>query len=265
MFELNGIQYSEEQVKAAAAQSNMSVEDYIERAGLKKAEPTVETTAPAVGSRRITQPNVGVSQQAVGSLELQRPRTTDESLNLLANKAATEELSAGEKMMNSLRNVPTMLKQAAPYITLGTDSLMAAIFGREAMDEFNNNPDIPEIFRITDKTLAADRKRIQELNEEMQARGATGEIVKGFKEGDIGEIAAGVVNGITSIGSSAAVNMLTLGGGLIPEFIGRGYIDYNETLAKEKGKSLEELVEDGEDEIDTPIGCLLYTSPSPRD
>lgn len=254
VYVVNGVEYNVSPDREEQFLKDFPTAQLLEEESVEKTEPTVETTAPAVGSRRMTQPNVGVSQQAVGSLELQRPRTTDESLNLLANKAATEELSAGEKMMNSLRNVPTMLKQAAPYITLGTDSLMAAIFGREAMDEFNNNPDIPEIFRITDKTLAADRKRIQELNEEMQARGATGEIVKGFKEGDIGEIAAGVVNGITSIGSSAAVNMLTLGGGLIPEFIGRGYMDYNETLAKEKGKSLEELIEDGEDEIDTPIG-----------
>ena len=43
-----------------------------------KQQPTVETTAPAVGSRRITQPNVGVSQQAVGSLVSQQPEQEEE-------------------------------------------------------------------------------------------------------------------------------------------------------------------------------------------
>ena len=72
--------------------------------------------------------------------------------------------------------------------------------------------------------------------------GKTGSIVKGFKEGDIGEIAAGIVNGITSIGSSLAINVLTQGGGLATDLIGRSYIDYNDTLAAQKGKTLSDLI-----------------------
>ena len=86
MFELNGVQYSQEQVEAAAAQSNMSVEDYIERAGLKKTEPTVETTAPAVG--KITRSNVGDSQQVVGSSDLQEAEDEPTILQSLAAKSA---------------------------------------------------------------------------------------------------------------------------------------------------------------------------------
>ena len=56
-----------------------------------KQQPTVETTAPAVGSRRITQPNVGVSQQAVGSLVSQQPEQEEEEEyepNILQSLAA---------------------------------------------------------------------------------------------------------------------------------------------------------------------------------
>ena len=86
MFELNGVQYSQEQVEAAAAQSNMSVEDYIERAGLKKAEPTVETTAPAVG--RVTRSSVGDSQQVVGSSDSQEAEDEPNILQSLAARTA---------------------------------------------------------------------------------------------------------------------------------------------------------------------------------
>ena len=86
MFELNGVQYSQEQVEAAAAQSNMSVEDYIERAGLKKTEPTVETTAPAVG--RVTRSSVGDSQQVVGSLDSQEAEDEPNILQSLAARTA---------------------------------------------------------------------------------------------------------------------------------------------------------------------------------
>ena len=54
-----------------------------------KQQPTVETTAPAVGSRRITQPNVGVSQQAVGSSVSQQPKQEEEyEPNILQSLAA---------------------------------------------------------------------------------------------------------------------------------------------------------------------------------
>ena len=43
MFELEGEQYSLEQVTSAAEQSNMSLEDYLEEYGIKKLEETVET------------------------------------------------------------------------------------------------------------------------------------------------------------------------------------------------------------------------------
>ena len=101
VYVVNGVEYNVSPDREEQFLKDFPTAQLLEEESVEKTEPTVETTAPAVGSRRMTQPNVGVSQQAVGSLELQRPRTTDESLNLLANKAATEELSAGEKMMNS--------------------------------------------------------------------------------------------------------------------------------------------------------------------
>ena len=94
MFELNGVQYSQEQVEAAAAQSNMSVEDYIERAGLKKTEPVVETTAPATG--RVTRSSVGDSQQVVGSSDSQEDEDEPNILQSLAAKTARGLVTFGK-------------------------------------------------------------------------------------------------------------------------------------------------------------------------
>ena len=52
MFELNGKQFTLEQVKEAAEASNMTVEQYIAKAGLNEAgkeKPVAATTATAPG------------------------------------------------------------------------------------------------------------------------------------------------------------------------------------------------------------------------
>ena len=131
--------------------------ELLEDESVEKTEPVVETTAPATG--RLTRSNVGDSQQVVGSSDSQKIRTTDESLNLLDNKPE-EEKTAGEKMLTSLRNVPSQLSQAIPFINVGTDAVYRAIFGNEAIDNWNANEDIPDFFKITDEQLAEDRKSL---------------------------------------------------------------------------------------------------------
>ena len=85
------------------------------------------------------------------------------------------------------------------------------------------------------------QKEIQTVNEIAQQRGGTGQIAEGFKEGDAGEIASGVVNGLTSFVPSLVLGTATLGTSTAIEFFGDAYVDYNSEVAKRKGITFKEL------------------------
>ena len=250
----------------------------------KKIEPVAETTAPAAGQT----PDMG-SQLESGSLESQsedpalgvidqifkpdvernetyeqrEARQELELNNKIKERIASrgdKELTSGDKMINSIGNMADQFQQFIPNLVISSNKIFRGIFGDEAIDAFVANKKIPEFFKegLSEKDLdeAIQQQQLQEAE-----MGETGSLVKGFKEGDVGEIAAGLVNAITSIGSSVAINTLTAGGGLIPDMIGRAYIDYNDTVAKQKGKTLSDLIRDGEDEVTVPatIGAISGT------
>ena len=247
-----------------------------------KPEPTVETTAPAVGQRPDTElqlesgsselqsedPALGIIDQIfkpdVEKNETYQEREARQEIELrnkinerLAKEKLEGELSIKDKMVNSITNVADQFQQFIPNTVVASNKIFRGIFGDEAIDAFVANKKIPEFFKegLSEKDLdfAIQQQKLQEAE-----MGKTGSIVKGFKEGDIGEIAAGVVNGITSIGSSLAINVLTQGGGLATDLIGRSYIDYNDTLAAQKGKTLSDLIRDNEDKVALPatIGAM---------
>jgi len=249
---------------------------------VEKPEPVAEITAPAAGQR----PDTGLQLES-GSSELQsedpalgivdqifkpdvernetyQEREARQEIELrnkinerLAKEKAQGELSTTDKMVNSITNVADQFQQFIPNTVVASNKIFRGIFGDEAIDAFVANEKIPEFFKEglskEDLDFAIQQQKLQEAE-----MGKTGSIVKGFKEGDIGEIAAGVVNGITSIGSSLAINLLTQGGGLATDLIGRSYIDYNDTLAAQKGKTLSDLIRDNEDKVALPatIGAM---------
>ena len=263
--------------------------------GEGKQEPAPKTTAAAAGVNTLDME----LQSADGSLESQDPakgffeqvfgadddreetyeqrelRQTIELENKIAETAAKrevdpetgkfKELSSTDKMLNSVGNMADQFQQFVPNLVISSNKIFRGLFGDEAIDSFVANESIPEFFKegLSDKDLDEAIQQVKLQEAEMQS---TGEITKGFAEGDVGEIAAGIVNGITSIGSSLAINTLTAGGGLIPDMIGRAYIDYNEALAEEKGKTISDLVQDDEDEVLVPatigvIGGILERLP----
>ena len=81
-----------------------------------------------------------------------------------------------------------------------------------------------------------------EINRLESLRGETGEIIEGFKEGDAGEVFAGVVNALTSFGESIAINTVTAGIGIYSDFYARAFLNVNEERAKQKGLTVEEFV-----------------------
>ena len=252
---------------------------------VEKPEPVAEITAPAAGQRPDTglqsgsgslesqsEDPVNLFSQGRRNLnETVEEREARQEAELIARRQETlkdryiydnnqqivldkntgqpalKELSSFEKMSNSLGNMVNQIQQAIPNASIGVNNLTRKIFGNEAIDNFLANENVPQFFKDFGTMTAeeADEAVQQQQLQEAEMK-ETGSITEGFKNFDIGELAAGVVNGITSIGSTAVTSALTGGTSLIPEMTGRAYIDYNEALAKQEGKTLGEYIQDSD-------------------
>ena len=78
--------------------------------------------------------------------------------------------------------------------------------------------------------------------------------------GALGAIGAGAVNAVSSFGASAIQAGTTFGGALLVDMVGSGIRSFNEEKAALNGKTLEELIKDGEAETFIPavIGGAAY-------
>ena len=136
-----------------------------------------------------------------------------------------------------------------------------SIFGDERVDAFIERhrgkglePDdtflgLP-IGDITEGLLTKEQRvqKIKDFEAKQQARKQTLGIIESFGEGTITEKAASILSAITNVGGSVIYNAGTAGTGYFMDFTAQNYIDYNSERAKAQGKTLEELIQAGEDD-----------------
>ena len=182
-----------------------------------------------------------------------------------------QKLTAKQSIKNSFSNVIQDGKNVFDYylgdgpgLDLATDQVYRTIFGDERIDAFlqrnkDNNFSIDFTAKLQgrDKTnfftegLLTDEQRVQKIKdfqEKQQDRKPTLEIIESFAEGNLGEKAASVLSAVVNIGGSVVYNKGTLGTGYFMDFASQNYIDYNSEIAASKGKTLEQLILDGEDD-----------------
>ena len=122
-----------------------------------------------------------------------------------------EEISSFDKILNSFGNTVDQIQQAIPNASFGVNSIVRKVFGDELIDSFLANEDIPQFFKdfgtmtVDEADEALQQQQLQEA--EMQETGSITEGAKLIGQGEIikgsGELIAGIVNGFTSIGSTA--------------------------------------------------------------
>jgi len=201
-------------------------------------------------------PNIQAKTSPTNQSAFVEPGT---ALNMESNLGNTslesqEELSVGEKIINSLKNVSLGIQGFDERLNVGFYTLSRNIFGDEAMDKFVEGKSDFWTQGLKDKDMS---EAVVEINRLESLRGETGEIIEGFKEGDAGEVFAGVVNALTSFGESIAINTVTAGIGIYSDFYARAFLNVNEERAKQKGLTVEEFVTSDQyaDEVDynTPL------------
>jgi hypothetical protein len=251
-----------------------------EQEDAKKIEPVTEEAAPAAGENNME------LQQEDGSLEFQKPeefdvsvlpetapRATDEEIKsyeesvrldkeamfegelkrIQEQRKLPEELTATEKMAQSMENMYLRLQNIAPKVNLSSGVIYRKIFGDENVDKFVNAVGKDSFWAegLT-KEERVEAARIIELNQ--QKMGPTGEVIKGFKNADAAEVLAGVVNAGTALIPSMLEIMAARGTSaiLLADFFADSYKTINTEKAKSEGKTLERLIQDGEDETLAP-------------
>lgn len=83
-------------------------------------------------------------------------------------------------------------------------------------------------------------------------------LTQSIQDGSVKNISAGVVNALTSLGSSAIPALATGGAGLFTEMTGDALVDFNEAKAKRLGLSVDELYKTDQAEFGIPatVGAL---------
>jgi len=155
------------------------------------------------------------------------------------------EVSTGEKMLNSIDNLMPDIKSGVYNAGIATNEFLQTLVGDEALEEWADDYDSNFLRAFTDEGT-------EELINAAKVAESERDENTGTFRGEDSNIPAAIVNSITSIGSSVAVNALTLGGGLPMMFIGDFYRSYNEEVAKQQDKTLGELRRDGEDSLLIP-------------
>ena len=162
-------------------------------------------------------------------------------------------LSSGEKAINSINNIVADTKSGFAALGIGVNEVVQKIAGDDTVEGWAEDSEFWAAF--TDEGT-------EDLIREREIANSERDEHTGSFTGEDSDIPAALVNAVTSIGSSAIINTLTLGGGLPFQFFGDFYTDYNEAVAETKGKSLRDLREDGDDSFWAPaaFGALAGLS-----
>ncbi len=176
------------------------------------------------------------------------------------------ELSSLEKINNSVIGISDRIRKFDDNLIIDVGVLFEQLLPDELLEDYDKNGENSLLARIPTPInpfslgLIGSKTDIEDAQKEKatidaisQERGGTGQITQGFKEGDAGEIASGIVNGLTSFVPSLVLGTLTFGTSTAAEFFGDAYTDYNSEVAKRKGITFKELRDKNEDSFAIPL------------
>ena len=245
MFELKGKQYSLAQVEAAAAKSNKTLEEYIDASGLITLEPgkTTPTGQGALVEETAAPENNMASDSEAGS-------SVSQEIELTNIQSVKNSVSNMFEQMGDVFEFYGADKGQGSALDIATNTVAASIFGQKKVDEYvANTSDFASGGLGTEETIQAIKEYEKELAQTKRTKG----IIESYKEGDVGGMAAGVINAFTNVIGSAFYTAGTLGTGNIINYVANNYAEFNKLKAKNLGISLEELIEQDKADEAAPL------------
>lgn len=159
-------------------------------------------------------------------------------------------LGALESIKNSGSNFVNRLQGTIPRLNVVAADAFDYAFGKELTKkiyEFEGR----DVDQVRNEALA----ELQQLAAEVKP---TLGIVGAIENNSMKQLSAGLVNTITSLGSTIVPSVATAGAGLFTEMMGDSLVDFNEAKAKRLGKPVSQLYADDQAEFEIPamIGTL---------
>jgi len=190
---------------------------------------------------------------------------TKETTPLKPKPQEGDKLSMAQSMENSINNLGTSLKGVVPHLNLVTTNVFQKVFGKELTDKFNKLPRLnissDGVDLVSGMTTEQIRNQALDKLDQLAAetKQTTG-LVSSVKEGDVGGIAAGIVDSFTSLVATLVPTVASGGSLLVTEMMGQSMYDYNTAKAKSKGVSVKDLYKSGDADFGVPsiMGGLGY-------
>jgi hypothetical protein len=254
----NGKEFSEDELSKAAEQSGVTIDEYISKAGIEIQQDEV-TKEEVVQEDFQTDP--AKETASAGSI-----KTAVDTESTLADGSSDlqepEPLTTWQSIKNSFSNLGEQLgdvfefwggdEGAGSGLDIATHSVYEAIFGKENIDKFIDFAG-EDTFWTRGLGVEETKQALDKFEKEKEQSKQTKGIVESFKEGDIGGVLAGIVNGVTGGAGSVGYMLGTGGAGFAADYIADSYVEYNTLKAQNEGKTLKELIDQGEANNAVPI------------
>ena len=180
-----------------------------------------------------------------------------ESTDSQSLESTSGSLSAGENLVNNINNVWYQIQgipqRAALSIVTAAEKTLGDEVGEFVADAiFSSNPitaglAAPDISKeMLQMNALSDLKELEEKMVE------TNPLTEAESWSSISKSASNIAGAVMQIVPTAAAGVLVPGVGIYTDMVGYGLYDYNAEVAKKKGKDIEQLYFDGEDEFLAP-------------
>ena len=299
MFELNGKEYSLQEVEQAAASSNLSLEEYIEKAGLKTIEPgkesptapgavVEETVAPEPVSTDLDSENILLDSVPEPPKQIESQKLSSDQYDMLSDyiselakserEKPEEPFTYAEGIINPALNVPLNLQIGWEEVKALAVDYIKDVAGGDAADfligkgkkyKKGDTINVAELGKEAEKYIIDQYKEIDKLRSE---RLRAGEIVEEFDVTDPfnvkftsgPELFSGITNVVGSLVTTMVPAVLTRGASIGPQITAPMYVDYNvqkaERLYGDDPDAIKKLVENNETEIAVPLALGTLAS-----
>lgn len=166
------------------------------------------------------------------------------------DEAARNRITPTESTVNSVKNMVNRLQGTIPRLNIVAADTWENVLGEELAKKWYEFEG-----RDIDQVRNDAYEELGRLSQEVLP---TLSLTSSIQDGSIKNVAAGIANAVTSLGSSALPALATGGAGIFTEMTGDALVDFNNAKAKKLGMTVPQLYESNQAEFGIPatIGAL---------
>lgn len=224
---------------------DLSQEEFTPAQELPELGTTINTGSPNILNNGGFMQDIEANMMGTRSKNISAQGQGASQANLVAaENQESAPLGMLESMGNSFSNFANRLRGTIPRLNVVAADTWENVLGKELTKKWYEFEG-----RDIDQERSEAYAELEQLATEMKP---TLGLVGAIEEGSMKQFAAGLVNTITSLGSSVVPAMATAGAGIFTEMTGDALVEYNTEKAKRLGISVDELYKSGQADFQVP-------------